>query len=138
MFLNSVPHKKFQVIKHDKREVPGLLVPNINAVFHNSLIAYYTPFNVLSFLMFHCTVLALGNAMHGLTSPLPWLEMIEIPQNELSTLLMQISTIGFLLYCGSKRGVVSELPKRRYLPQCPCSLAYDLKFRTLLIWGKYS
>jgi hypothetical protein len=34
MFLNSVPHTKFKVIKHEERELPGFQVPNINAVFH--------------------------------------------------------------------------------------------------------
>ena len=33
MFLNSVPYNTFQVIKHNKREVYGLFVPNINAMF---------------------------------------------------------------------------------------------------------
>jgi hypothetical protein len=57
--------------------------------------------------MLHCEVLALGNTMHGLTSLHPWLEKIETPQNEVSSLLLQNCSLGSLLYCGSKYGIVS-------------------------------
>ena len=94
--------------------------------------------HVLSSVMIHWTLLALGNAMHGLTSPLLWLEMIEKPQNEVSSLLMQNWTLGSLLYCGSKRGVFSELPKKTVSASMPVFLGIQFKIQDTADLGKMS